>query len=183
PGMYGEADLRDRELQRSSDAHAGVVRHSNHHHGGYLALYLEARIVERLPATRWLILAALLAVSGAALVSAQRRRGMPHVRPEAMLSALADTEREWSRIPARFTRLSDRDEVRIGDAMAENYLAHASLSDEDHAIEAYLASVGNAVARQARRKLDYRFHYIPSPGLVNAFALPGGHVFLGKGLL
>jgi len=132
---------------------------------------------------RWLILASLLAISGVALFYSQRQKGETHVGPEAMLSALADTEREWSRIPARFTRLSDRDEVRIGNAMAEKYLSHSSLNDDDHAIEDYVSTVGSAVAKQARRKLDYRFHYIPSPALVNAFALPGGHVFIGKGLL
>src|SRR5207244_13551377 len=27
------------------------------------------------------------------------------------------------------------------------------------------------------------FHYIPDPNLINAFALPGGHVFIGRGML
>src|SRR5262249_56929954 len=35
----------------------------------------------------------------------------------------------------------------------------------------------------AGRKLDLRFHYVPAANFVNAFALPGGHVFLGKGML
>ena len=35
----------------------------------------------------------------------------------------------------------------------------------------------------ARRKLPYKFHYIPDSDFVNAFALPGGHVFVGQGLL
>ena len=43
--------------------------------------------------------------------------------------------------------------------------------------------VGRKVAGRAQRKFDYKFHYVPSDGLVNAFALPGGHVFIGKGLI
>jgi predicted Zn-dependent protease len=31
--------------------------------------------------------------------------------------------------------------------------------------------------------LPYKFHVIPNGSLINAFALPGGHVFIGKGLL
>ena len=35
----------------------------------------------------------------------------------------------------------------------------------------------------AHRKLPYKFHYIPDQSFVNAFALPGGHVYVGAGLL
>ena len=31
--------------------------------------------------------------------------------------------------------------------------------------------------------MPYRFHYVDQPWVVNAFALPGGHVFIGKGLI
>jgi predicted Zn-dependent protease len=43
--------------------------------------------------------------------------------------------------------------------------------------------VGARVAAHATRKLPYRFHYIPQGDFVNAFALPGGHVFVGEGVL
>ena len=39
------------------------------------------------------------------------------------------------------------------------------------------------VSAHARRKFPYQFHYVPEPKFVNAFALPGGHVFVGEGLL
>jgi predicted Zn-dependent protease len=101
-----------------------------------------------------------------------------------MLNALAETQREMSRLPAGIVRFSDPEEIRAGDAMAQRYLAQrGKLSAADAEIENYVAEVGRAVAVHARRKLDYRFHYIPSANLVNAFALPGGHVFLGKGML
>jgi predicted Zn-dependent protease len=47
----------------------------------------------------------------------------------------------------------------------------------------YVTEVGSALVKSATRKLNYQFHYVPQDGLVNAFALPGGHVFIGKGLL
>ena len=50
-------------------------------------------------------------------------------------------------------------------------------------MQAYINTVGRKVAGRARRKFDYKFHYVADENLINAFALPGGHVFIGKGLL
>jgi beta-barrel assembly-enhancing protease len=133
---------------------------------------------------RWLIMIVVLAGSGVALYYLQRQKTETHVGPEAMLNALAETQREISRLPAGIVRLSDAEEINAGDAMAQNYLAQSGkLSAADLEIENYVAEVGRVVAAHARRKLVYRFHYIPNPNFVNAFALPGGHVFLGQGML
>jgi predicted Zn-dependent protease len=133
---------------------------------------------------RWLLLILILGASGAALYYSQRQKTETRVGPEAMLNALADTQREISRVPARITRLSDSEEIRIGNGMAASYLARrGQLSSADAELETYIATVGRAVAPGARRKLDYRFHYIPDVNFTNAFALPGGHVFLGRGML
>lgn len=133
---------------------------------------------------RWLIMILILGGSGAALYYSQRHKTETRVGPEAVLNALADTQREMSRVPARLTRLSDDDEVRVGDGMAQTYLARRKQpAAGDVELENYIATVGSSVSGRARRKLNYRFHYIPDTGFVNAFALPGGHVFIGKGLL
>jgi predicted Zn-dependent protease len=134
---------------------------------------------------RWLVLVLILVGSGGALYLARRQNGVQRTGPEAVLNALAETEREISRVPAGLTRLSDDQEIRVGDGMAETYLARLprSSSRADTAMEDYIAIVGSAVAQHARRRLDYRFHYIPSERFVNAFALPGGHIFIGKGLV
>jgi predicted Zn-dependent protease len=50
-------------------------------------------------------------------------------------------------------------------------------------MDRYVNEVGGRVAAHAKRKLAFRFHLIPSADLINAFALPGGHVFIGQGLL
>jgi predicted Zn-dependent protease len=133
---------------------------------------------------RWLVMILILGGSGAALYYSQRQKTETRVGPEAVLNALADTQREISRVPARLTRLSDDDEVRVGDGMAQSYLARRGQpSAGDLELESYVATVGSSVSARARRKLNYRFHYIPDANLINAFALPGGHVFIGKGLL
>jgi len=84
-------------------------------------------------------------------------------------------------VPAAATRISDEKEISIGNTLAERY--SAQLGTGDAAMQDYVNLVGRKVSGRARRKFDYKFHYVPSDGLVNAFALPGGHVFIGKGLI
>jgi predicted Zn-dependent protease len=67
-------------------------------------------------------------------------------------------------------------------ARAEMMMGKAQDPD-DVVVEAYVQKIGAQVAARAQRKLPYRFHYIPEDHFRNAFALPGGHVFIGKGLL
>lgn len=57
------------------------------------------------------------------------------------------------------------------------------MSTEGRATEHYLSEVGGRLAQLAKRKLTYHFHLVPDADLINAFALPGGHVFVGQGLL
>jgi predicted Zn-dependent protease len=115
------------------------------------------------------------------------------VGPEAVLNALAETQRDLSRVPAKLTRLSDAEEIRIGDDMAAGYLgrfgAPRDAKDKDgqnaanERMQQYVSDVGRSVAAHARRKLPYKFHYIQDAGFINAFSLPGGHVFIGSGLI
>ncbi|HWX54525.1 MAG TPA: M48 family metallopeptidase [Verrucomicrobiae bacterium] len=135
---------------------------------------------------RWLVLLALLIAAGAALYYSQRHKTETRVGPEGALNALADAQRELSRVPAGLARLSDEEEIRIGDTMATDAAAAMRTGwneRTDAAIERYVNVVGRHVAVGAQRKLDYRFHYLPDANFVNAFALPGGHVFIGKGLM
>ena len=134
---------------------------------------------------RCLALAAILALAIAALVTTERRRVEAEVSPAPILYFVADTERELTRIPVSLTRMSNRQEIVIGNQMARRYLDANKTEDtpEDREIAAYISEVGARVAAHAHRKLPYKFHYIPQPYFVNAFALPGGHVFIGKGLV
>lgn len=135
---------------------------------------------------RWMFLAAIVAMCAAALLLAERQKARARVGPQTVLGLIADTEQEMSRVPARLTRISDEQEIRIGDQMAERYLDQRQSSEstsDDRVVQGYVERVGRRVSFFAHRKLPYRFHYIPDPNVINAFSLPGGHVFIGRGML
>lgn len=133
---------------------------------------------------RILALAIVLAISVAGLYFAQRRTRQEGVSANAIVNMAADWQRDVTRAPMRFTRLTDAEESRIGDNLAVQYTsAQPPLTPEAQATQRYLDEVGSKLAAHAKRKLAYHFHLIPNPDLINAFALPGGHVFFGQGLL
>jgi len=135
---------------------------------------------------RWLPFAVLVVAAVVVISFVEHRNSGTQVGPQAILHLIADSEREANRIPARVWRLNDEEEIRIGDEMADQYLAGAGLDANDpdqQRIQAYVTRVGTLVSAHARRHLPYRFHYIPDPNLINAFALPGGHVFIGAGMI
>jgi beta-barrel assembly-enhancing protease len=134
---------------------------------------------------RWILLAGIVALGVAAVVVSERGKVDAQASPAAVLYLVADTEQELMRMPAHFDPLPDAEEIRIGDELAQAYAAgqEANKQPEFVEIEKYLAQVGGKVAIHAHRPLPYKFHYVPGPYLINAFALPGGHVFVGGGLL
>jgi predicted Zn-dependent protease len=133
---------------------------------------------------RFLALLLILVVAMAGLYLAQRRKHLDTVSPNAVLDMAADFQRDLSRAPMQMTRLSDDNEIRIGNELAEGYLsAEPAHSAKMQAVGKYISGVGDRVAAHAHRKLPYRFHLIANPDLINALALPGGHVFVGLGLL
>ena len=134
---------------------------------------------------RWITFAGIVLLGVTSVVVSERRRVDVPTSPAALLYLVADTEQELTRMPVRFTRMSDADEIRIGNELARFYATGEERENtpEVAIIEHYMTRVGEQVARNAHRKLPYKFHYIPSPHLINAFALPGGHVFVGGGLL
>jgi beta-barrel assembly-enhancing protease len=78
--------------------------------------------------------------------------------------------------------ISEEREQAIGDTLAADVNPHLPLVD-DPLVNAYLYSVGRQlVAVSTRPELEYSF-YIVNTGAVNAFALPGGHIYLTRGLI
>ena len=54
---------------------------------------------------------------------------------------------------------------------------------EDEALQAYVQAVGDKLAKVShRRELIYRFTVLDSP-VINAFALPGGYIYITRGLM
>jgi beta-barrel assembly-enhancing protease len=119
----------------------------------------------------------------AALFFSERHEHSEAVSANAVLNAAADVQRDLTRAPLRFTRLSDSEEIGIGNELADEYLREQRLNSKEQALEAYVRKVGMTLAPRAHRKLPYRFHLLPEPSMINAFSLPGGHVFIGEGLL
>ena len=131
-----------------------------------------------------LALIAVLIIAGGALYFAQHRKRQDAVSANAVVDMAADWQRDVTRAPMQLTRISDEQETQIGDELSRQYVsALPRQSSEARATEQYLNVVGGRVAAHAKRKLNYRFHLIGDSNLINAFALPGGHVFVGQGLL
>lgn len=136
---------------------------------------------------RWISLAAIFSVSAGALIYVQVRHVPSRVSPAPLLYFIADSQRELTRLPVSFTRLSDADEIKIGNQLASAYtrrwVTSAGESTEDREVSLYVERTGARVAAHAHRNLPWTFHYIPSMDYFNAFALPGGHVYIGAGLI
>jgi len=133
---------------------------------------------------RILALAAVLLVSIGALYLAQRHTRHDAVSTDALVDVVADWQRDVTRVPMRFTRISDAEETQIGNQLAEQYAsAGPAQTPEERALEQYLNEVGGHVAAHAKRKLVWHFHLLRDRNFINAFAMPGGHIFVGTGLL
>ncbi|HEX7054448.1 MAG TPA: M48 family metalloprotease [Burkholderiales bacterium] len=74
------------------------------------------------------------------------------------------------------------EEIAIGDDVAARLLGAASLAD-DARLQRYVNNVGRWLAAQTERPdLPWRFGVLEAPQ-INAFAVPGGTVFITRGLL
>jgi len=133
---------------------------------------------------RGAIFFAVLLVGLAALYYSQRRRETTPVSANAIVAMAADAQRDLTRAPMRFTRLSDHEEIEIGNDLAQKYsISEAKLSPKEQALQNYVDHVGTSLAGHAHRRLPYSFHLLPDRGMMNAFSLPGGGIYVGEGLL
>ena len=126
----------------------------------------------------------VLLVGVSAIYFSERRRDSAPVSANAIVEVAADAQRDLSRVPLRLTRLSDDEEIAVGNELAEQYsINSAKMSPEESALDGYIRRVGNRVGSHARRHLPYSFHLLPNRSMINAFSLPGGPVYVGEGLL
>lgn len=80
------------------------------------------------------------------------------------------------------TGIDEKEEIEIGNEAAAMLLG-AAKPVNDKALQTYVNRVGRWVAAQTERPdLPWRFCVLDTPS-VNAFATPGGNVFITKGLL
>lgn len=78
--------------------------------------------------------------------------------------------------------VDENGEIRIGQGVAANLLGAAPLAPDER-MQKYVNQIGRWLALQTERPdLNWHFGVLDSPN-VNAFAAPGGYIFITKGLL
>lgn len=98
----------------------------------------------------------------------------------ALTSAAIAQEPEVSK--PLYNTFSDEEEMAMGRSSAEEIEKTQPVLRDD-ALQAYVEKVGQRVAQASRRQqLQYHFRVVDSPA-VNAFSLPGGYVYVDRGLL
>ncbi|HEX7117880.1 MAG TPA: M48 family metallopeptidase [Longimicrobiales bacterium] len=77
--------------------------------------------------------------------------------------------------------ISRQEEVELGRQYAAEINRELPIVD-DPASNRYINLLGDRIARQGGRGLDYTF-YIVNTDAVNAFAVPGGYIYVNRGLI
>jgi len=81
-----------------------------------------------------------------------------------------------------FSLVSQQEEIRLGQELSQEIEQEQPVLN-DPALQNYISDIGHRLARQSERPdLPYTFKIIKSDE-VNAFALPGGPVYVNTGLL
>jgi len=126
----------------------------------------------------------ILGFALAGLYWSQRRPKSTPISANAILNMAADAQRDLSRVPMHFTRLSDEQEITIGRELAARYATQSrNPTPAEEGLEKYVTRVGGAAALHAHRHLPYTFTVLPDHNMINAFSLPGGPVYIGEGML
>ena len=78
--------------------------------------------------------------------------------------------------------ISENKEVAIGKKMHAELVAKNSIYS-DQELQQYVSEIGNKLVRNSHRKeLKYTFSVVDDPN-INAYALPGGYIYINRGLL
>ena len=109
------------------------------------------------------------------------RRALPGLVLAALLAGCATAVNP-------VTGREERSVMSEADELAEGRKAHAQVLQEygvvaDTRLQAYVNGIGQKLARQSHRaQLNWTFTVLDSPE-VNAFALPGGYVYVTRGIM
>jgi beta-barrel assembly-enhancing protease len=93
----------------------------------------------------------------------------------------AETQRDEMQKLALAKELTD--ELEVGRGMAAKLIGHFGLYEKEPQVLKYVRLIGLTVAQQSSRsEIDYKFGILDTDE-INAYAVPGGFIFLTKGLL
>jgi beta-barrel assembly-enhancing protease len=78
--------------------------------------------------------------------------------------------------------IDEDEEVELGDQAASQLNSQLAIVT-DPQVNSYINGLGRAIAaRTGRANLKWRFYVVNSPE-INAFAVPGGHIYVNRGLI
>ena len=81
-----------------------------------------------------------------------------------------------------FVMISEEEEIQMGREYNAQILKQYPVY-QDQSLQEYVQSIGESLALKSHRpELVYRFTVLDSPD-INAFALPGGYIFINRGLM
>lgn len=96
--------------------------------------------------------------------------------------ALETAQKVQKNVQQATTEISEPKEIELGDGIASNLLGAAPLL-QDQRVQKYVNNVGRWLALQTERPdLPWQFGVLDDND-INAFAVPGGYIFITKGLL
>ncbi len=99
----------------------------------------------------------------------------------AQFGKIGDVLGKTAKVAEATTPWTPEQENAIGQATAAKMISMFGLYQEP-ALTKYVNLVGQTVARQAPRQVQYKFGILDSE-ILNAFALPGGYIFVTRGTL
>ncbi|MGH9532130.1 MAG: M48 family metalloprotease, partial [Terriglobales bacterium] len=99
----------------------------------------------------------------------------------AQFGKIGDVIGKTAKVAEATTPWTPEQETAIGQATAAKMISMFGLYEEP-ALMKYVNLVGQTVARQAPRPVQYKFAVLDSE-ILNAFALPGGYIFVTRGTL
>lgn len=98
------------------------------------------------------------------------------------MTACASTDRSSLKANTGGAIISEQKELELGQAVNQEVLREFS-AYEDPDLNAYVNRIGQSVARVSdRTNIPYHFTVLDNP-TVNAFAAPGGYIFVTRGLM
>ncbi len=100
----------------------------------------------------------------------------------AMLGLASGCARDYVSGQPTLVMISEEEEVALGKKYDEQIVAEYGVYD-DPELSAYVEELGQSLAAVSQRShLDYHFRVLDD-GVVNAFALPGGYIYMPRGIL
>jgi predicted Zn-dependent protease len=108
----------------------------------------------------------------------------PYIRLSALLSALVLTNCAVNPVSGNpnFVTMSESQEVSVGRSEDTKIRSQYGIYD-DPALQRYVSDIGQRLAKSSHRPgLEYQFVVVDSPE-INAFALPGGFIYVTRGIL